>query len=57
MKKNTKESQCNCPCHIKDFNIRHIMPCCNWTYEKFKDSQGNIIPEKIKELMLNNKSN
>lgn len=33
---------CVCICHIKTTHVRHFMPCCEFTYVKFIETDGII---------------
>ena len=48
---NTSEHQCSCICHRKGYAVRHCAPCCTWTNETFRDENGEILPEKVDELL------
>lgn len=45
------DALCNCICHNDDpgVSIMHCMPCCDRTYEKFRDENGNLKADADRE--------
>ena len=41
---------CDCECHKHGHAIRHFMECCDFTYMKYIDENGNI--DEFKEGYL-----
>ena len=37
-------------CHRDGFLIMHCMPCCEYTYEKYIDKDGNIDMERYGKI-------
>ena len=42
---------CDCECHREGRNIMHFMSCCQFCYDTYLTKDGEIIPEKIQELL------
>lgn len=38
-------------CHRESFSIMHCMPCCNYTYQKYIDKDGNIDKDKYDKIV------
>lgn len=47
---------CTCMCHQDGFQTMHIMPCCEFTYEKYINQDGSIDNERYNKL-INEKEN
>lgn len=37
-------------CHYDGFGVRHCRPCCEFTYEKYIDKDGNIDMNRYNKL-------
>ena len=33
---------CECECHTKGLSVMHCVPCCEFTYGKYIDNEGEI---------------
>ncbi len=44
---------CECQCHVADGSLQmlHMMPCCDLTYKKYLDADGNIINDKYAKAL------
>jgi hypothetical protein len=48
------EKICQCVCHVDNGNfVRHIIPCCEFTYEKYLNKDFSVNYEKYNELKAN----
>jgi len=51
MRINTLEKYCTCACHREGMSVMHIIPCCDLTYQKYLDKDGDLIKEKLEKLL------
>ena len=42
---------CTCRCHTKGLIVRHIAPCCQFTYQKYINEDGSIDNEILGKLI------
>ena len=42
---------CNCMCHKEGCSMMHCMPCCEFTYQTYIKTNGQLDEEKYKELL------
>lgn len=44
---------CSCECHKQCEMVRHMLPCCQFTYVKYISSDGIIDTKKYEDLVKN----
>jgi hypothetical protein len=49
---NTIDNYCKCKCHKEGQLHLHVYPCCNLIGKEYLDSNGNLIKEKLENLIL-----
>lgn len=49
------DKNCTCICHVKDNIVRHIKPCCDYTYVHYINKNGIIDYEIYNKLEINYK--
>ena len=42
---------CKCNCHVKGDDVLHMMPCCDYTYEKYINRDGSIDYEEYEKIV------
>ena len=42
---------CRCECHREGRTVMHFAACCRHTYEKYLTKDGEIIPQKVHEVL------
>ncbi len=47
-----EQSICICECHKECVRMMHMFPCCNLTYQKYIDKDGNIIDSVLEKLLI-----
>ena len=46
---------CRCRCHTKGSSVRHMKPCCDYTYEKYIDEDGSIDYKEYNKIVEKHK--
>jgi hypothetical protein len=48
-----KVNACNCICHTEGIGVRHVVACCNVSYEKYINTDGEIDQRKLTAVVEN----
>lgn len=51
---NESDSICMCACHVQGTHVRHLMPCCENTYQKYLTPEGELDKELLEKIKIVN---
>lgn len=46
---------CKCRCHTKDMKVMHFRACCNYTYEKYLNTDGSFDQDAYDKIVEKHK--